>query len=528
MTRHTSPSLFPVLVLGLATSLAHPLLAQLELQRIRVKDQRSFGAFGSSVAVSGNLLAVGARDERLTANYMGAVYLFRKGSHGWVREAKLTAPVPAVHDRFGTSVALSGDQLVVGAPAYISKTTGGKIHIFRKKAGKWVHEAEFARGRWFGASVALSGNRVLAGAPGTRHRKVAWGGNNYAGAAWVFKFDGTSWLEEAKLLASDPAYGDHFGSAVSIQGNSLLVGASGEGDDSLRRFAIGSVYAFDWNGQSWVESQKFRALKSADQSFFGAAISWDGNDAVIGSPGKKANGVWGAGAAYLFHKGTAGWSQQQKWTSPWPSTSAAFGSRVALSSGLAVIGHNGRDAEGNKRGAIHVWRRTSSNKWIPEPAFQGSGLVGKYSSFGNSVALDGSTLAAGGYLEDNKPLSDGAVWLYDMSPDFHLMVLPLPLVIKDSAKFEVRHAPKNAIAFLMFGFQGTTHFPLPWPRATLRLVNPMILGTLPTGTKGSALWEFNIPAAALGVKLWAQVFELESLTRARTSNVIYSKIRLPL
>ncbi|GEM_PF-2892454 len=520
---HSLPFLFFPLALTLASSLA----GQKELQLIRVQDQVNFGDFGSSVAVSGNLLAVGARDEKITANYMGAVYLFRKRANAWIREAKLTAPVPAVHDRFGSSVALSRDLLVVGAPAYISRTTGGKIHIFRKKAGKWVHEAEFARGRWFGASVAISGKRVIAGAPGTRHSKVNWGGNNYAGAAWIFRYNGSSWVEEAKLLAGDPSYGDHFGSAVAIQGNSLLVGASGEGDDSLRKFGIGSVYAFDWNGQTWAQSQKFRALKAADQSFFGATISWDGSDALIGSPGKKANGVWGAGAAYLFHKASAGWTETNKFTSPWPSTSAGFGSRLALSGGLAVIGHNGRDAEGNQRGAIHVWRRTAPNKWTPEPAFQGSGLVGKYSGFGTSLALDGTTLAAGGFIDDNKKISHGAVWLFDLSPDFHLMVLPLPIVTKDTAKFEVRYAPKNSLALLMFGFTGLSKFPLPWPGAILRLQNPMIIGALPTGTKGFATWEFNIPAAALGVKLWTQALELESIKRARTSNVIYSKIRAP-
>jgi hypothetical protein len=507
--------------------LAGTLSAQREVQLIRVKDQIRFGAFGRATAVSGNLMAVGAPDERITANYMGAVYLFKKGPKGWVREAKLTAPTPILHERFGSSLAMTGNVLVVGGPAHLAKTTKGKIHIFRRKAGKWVHEAEFVRGRWFGSSVAISGNRVLGGGPGTRLSRVNWGGNNYAGAAWVFKFNGTQWVEEAMLKASDPDYSDHFGSAVAIQGNSLLVGASGEGDNAQRRYGIGAVYAFDWNGSSWVQSQKFRVLKPADQAFFGAAISWDGADALIGSPGKKANGIWGAGVAYLFHKSASGWVQQQKWTSPWPSTSAAFGKRLALKGGIALIGDQGRDAEGNKRGAIHVWRRSPSNKWVPEPAFQGSGLVGKYSAFSGGIALDGTTLVAGGYIEDNKPLSGGAVWVFDMSPDFHLMVLPLPLVTKDTAKFEVRYAPKNAIALLMFGFTGTMRLPLPWPGAVLRLQAPMIIGALPTGTKGSALWEFNIPAAALGVNLWTQALEIESLTKARSSNLIYSKIRLP-
>ncbi len=504
------------------------LCAQREVQLIRVKDQNSLGSFGRSTAVSGNFMAVGSPDERLTTNYMGAVYVFKKGANGWVRDAKLTAPTPILHERFGSSLALSGDLLVVGGPAHLAKTTSGKIHIFRHKKGKWIHEAEFVRGRWFGSSVAISGNRVIGGAPGTRLSRVNWGGNNYAGAAWMFKFNGTKWVEEAMIKAGDPAYGDHFGSAVALQGNSLLVGASGEGDDAQNLYGIGSVYAFDWNGSSWVQSQKFRALKSADQSFFGAAISWDGKDALIGSPGKKANGVWGAGVAYLFHKGTAGWVQQQKLTSPWPSTSAAFGGRLALKGGIALVGHNGRDAEGNKRGAIHVWRRSSAGKWVPEPAFQGSGLVGKYSGFAGGMALDGTTLVAGGYIEDKKPLSAGAAWVFDMKADFHLMVLPLPIVTKDTAKFEVRYAPKNAIALLMFGFTGTMRLPLPWPGAVLRLQSPMIIGALPTGTKGKALWEFNIPAAALGINLWTQALELESLTKARTSNLIYSKIRLPL
>ncbi|HHI79257.1 MAG TPA: hypothetical protein ENK02_04705 [Planctomycetes bacterium] len=514
-------------LLGFLVSLAGSLPAQKQLQLIRVPNQPRIGTFGESTAISGNLMAVGASDERVTGNYAGAVYVYKKVGTSWVLDARLTAPVPTALDRFGSTVALSGSVLVVGAPAILSKVHNGRIHIFRRKNGKWTHEAQFERGRWFGVSISISGNRVVSGAPGTRHSRVNWGGNNYAGAVWVFRFNGTKWVEEAKLLAGDPGYSDHFGSAVAIQGNSLLIGASGDSDEAQRRYGIGSVYAFDWNGSAWVQSQKFRALKFADQSFFGAAISWDGNEALIGSPGKKANGTWGAGAAYLFHKGTGGWVEQQKWTSPWPSTSAAFGRRVVLKGGLALIGHQGRDAEGNKRGAIHVWRRSPTNKWIPEPPFQGRGLVGKYSDFNGGLALDGNTLVAGGYIEDNSSWSGGAAWVFDMSPAFHLMVLPLPVVTKDTAKFELRFAPKNAVGILMFGFTGTTKLPLPWPGTVLRLNAPMIIGAMSTGTKGKALWEFNIPAVAQGVRLWTQALEIESFSKAKTSNLIYTRIRAP-
>ncbi len=519
-------SLFVPLLLS---ALSSALSGQKELQRIQLANPTSATAFGRSLALSGDLAAVGAPDEKITANYQGRVYVYRRTTGGWVLEAGLQAPTPTLLDRFGSSVALSGSVLVVGAPAHLSKTSNGAIHVFRRKNGKWVHEAVFKRGKWFGSSVAVSGNRIVAGAPWTRLPRLNWGGPNHAGAAWVFRYDGTKWVEEGMLKASDAYNDDHFGSSVAIQGTTILVGASGEGDEYQRRYAIGAVYAFEWSGTSWIQKQKFRATRFADNAAFGSSISMDGGVAVVGSPGKKIRAIWNAGAAYIFRKTATGWVQEQKLASPWPAQMASFGGqgRVALQGGLCLVGSGGRDASGRVHGAVHAWRKGPKG-WKLEPSFSGSGLTTKYSRFGTGLALDRGALLVGGYLENQAPRSNETVWVFDMKPDFRVMVRPLPVVIKDTASFEVRDAPGGAAAVLLWGFQGTARIPLPWPGAVLGLKFPMILGAQTVGKSGGVAWDFDIPASALGVRLWVQTLEIESLRKARTSNVIYTKISLPL
>ena len=163
------------------------------------------------MALSGDTALVGAcEQDRRRQDHAGAAYVFTRSGTSWSQQAELTASDAAANDNFGSSVALSGDTALVGA---YDKTVGGKrgagaAYVFTRSGTSWSQQAELtasdaAAGDWFGNSVALSGDTALVGAYGK-----TVGGQNSAGAAYVFTRSGTSWSQQAELSAADAAGND--------------------------------------------------------------------------------------------------------------------------------------------------------------------------------------------------------------------------------------------------------------------------------------------------------------------------------
>jgi hypothetical protein len=144
----------------------------------------------------------------------------------------------------------------------------------------------------FGWSVSVSGTVALVGAP--RHDQP---GSPDAGSAYVFRFDGTRWVEEQELTASDAAAYDDFGYSVSVSGDLALVGA--ELADSGGVVAAGAAYVFRFDGTRWVEEQKLTALDAAADDEFGSSVTIDGDTIVIGSPLDDDAGI-SSGSAYVL------------------------------------------------------------------------------------------------------------------------------------------------------------------------------------------------------------------------------------
>jgi hypothetical protein len=177
----------------------------------------------------------------------GSAYVFRWDGSSWVEEQKLLASDSTEHDYFGDSVSISGDVALVGALDY--DDFSGSAYVFRWDGVGWVEEQKLLASDGtaldhFGGSVSISEDAALVGAYGDYHNGVA-----YSGSAYVFRWDGSSWVEEQKLLTSDGAtydfikgsYGNHFGGSVSISGDVALVGATFDDDNGAYS---GSAYVF--------------------------------------------------------------------------------------------------------------------------------------------------------------------------------------------------------------------------------------------------------------------------------------------
>jgi len=275
--------------------------------------------FGISVAISGNTIVVGAAN---TSNFdapaagPGAAYVFVRPAGGWTdanESAKLTASDGQAGDAFGDSVSISGNTIAVGA-FFAADSAGndfaGKAYVFARPAGGWtgdLHETARLTAsdsqllNYMGASVATDGNSVVAGADGH---------NNFQGAAYVFAKPAGGWTnmtQTAELTASDGKGSNDFGFSMAISGETVLAGAPGAGQYR------GEAYVFVEPAGGWVnmtETAKLRNASAAEGDSFGQSAALAAGLAVIGAPGASVGGNFGQGAAYVFLKPADGWKSQ--------------------------------------------------------------------------------------------------------------------------------------------------------------------------------------------------------------------------
>ena len=271
--------------------------------------------FGLSVAIYGSTAVVGAPYK----NTGTAAYVFVRSGSAWSQQAKLTAADGGSGDLFGSSVAIYGSTVLVGAPGANSFT--GAAYVFARSGTAWSQQAMLTAAHGapsdrFGWSVAIYGSTAVVGAP---YRK--------SGTAYVFARSGTAWSQQAQLAATDGAVGGLFGSSVAIYGSTALVSAPHENSDT------GAAYVFARSGTAWSQQAKLTARGTSGESL-GWSVAIYGSTAVLGAPSNQFD----TGAAYVFARSGTAWSQQAKLTAADAASSDDFGGSVALYGSTAIAG----------------------------------------------------------------------------------------------------------------------------------------------------------------------------------------------
>ena len=320
--------------------------------------------FGSSVALSGDTLVVGATGEDSNATGVngnqtdnsagrsGAVYLFTRSGTTWTQQAYLKASNTGVNDNFGSSVALSGDTLVVGATGEDSNATGvngnqtdnsagrsGAVYLFTRSGTTWTQQAYLkasntGAGDYFGTSVALSGDTLAVGAHEEDSNATGVNGNQTdngegdSGAVYLFTRSGTTWSQQAYLKASNTSVEDYFGRSVALSGDRLAVGANRENSNATgvngnqadnSAPESGAVYLFTRSGTTWTQQAYLKASNTdghraefsrvvGDQ--FGNSVALSGDTLAVGAHeedssatgingNQSGNGAENSGAVYV-------------------------------------------------------------------------------------------------------------------------------------------------------------------------------------------------------------------------------------
>jgi uncharacterized repeat protein (TIGR01451 family) len=232
--------------------------------------------FGRSVSVSGDTAVVGAPG----IFGAGSAHVFVRSGTVWTEQQKLVASDGAAFDGFGNSVSVSGNTAVVGAPYDVTAggADTGAAYVFVRSGTVWSEQQKLvasdgAAGDSFGHSASVYQDTAVVGAYADDRP-----GGLGSGSAYLFERSGAVWSEQQKLVASDPAELDHFGESVSVFKDMVLVGASGGGLSGP-----GSAYVFVKSGTVWSQQQKLVASDGTDHDSFGSAVSVSGDTAVVGA-----------------------------------------------------------------------------------------------------------------------------------------------------------------------------------------------------------------------------------------------------
>ena len=360
--------------------------------------------FGGPVAVDGDTAVIGALFDDVGANMdQGSAYVFMRSGTRWVQQQQLLATGGAATDLFGSSVAISGDTIIVGAYSdnVGANTNQGSAYVFVRSGGVWSQVQQFTAsdgtaGAGFGISAAMTADTAIIGAA-----------TSSIGSAYVFTRSGGMWTQQQKLTASDGNSGNFFGVSVALSGETALIGADGT-------FGGGAAYVFLRSGSTWTQQQKLTASDGVAGEGFGRAVALSGQTALVGS--NAAVGGVRKGAAYAFTRSGATWSQQQKLIASDGAVDDQFGAALALEGDMAVVGAYLDDSDNENQGSIYVFARNGTT-WMQQQQLKAGDGDG-YDEFGAAVALSGMDLVVSAVMDDVAGATDqGSAYFFRVLTD---------------------------------------------------------------------------------------------------------------
>ncbi|MBN1805971.1 MAG: hypothetical protein JW837_12035 [Sedimentisphaerales bacterium] len=283
--------------------------------KLTASDGTYWDFFGYAVSISGDRCIVGALNDDENGIRSGSAYIFEWDGTKWIQQIKLTESDANSRHNFGCDVDIDGSRCIVGS-CYESNSTydNGFGYIFEWNGVSWVQTAKLKASDSnnydaFGRIVSLSGNRCIVGA--FEHQ----GDVHHSGAAYIFEFNGNEWIEQAKLLPTDGGMWHRFSLSLDISGNRCIVGT----------YDNQSIYIFEWDGVAWIQKAHLIGLGSGlDYDL----VSIDGDRCIIGADLDES--------AYIFQWNGTAWIEQTLLTPP--EGSRRFGGSVGIKDDRCIIG----------------------------------------------------------------------------------------------------------------------------------------------------------------------------------------------
>jgi hypothetical protein len=371
--------------------------------KIFASDAAASDAFGVACDVDGDRIIIGASADDDNGVQSGSAYIYDYDGTSW-NETKIIASDGDIIDFFGRNVALSGDRAVVGT--YFDDDNGtdsGSIYIYDYDGTSWnetkITASDGSANDKFGTDISVDGDRLVVGSP------LDDDNGSGSGSVYVYDWDGTTWIE-TKITASDAHTGPVFGFSVSLDGDRMVVGARFDDDNGV---GSGSIYVFDWDGSAWIET-KILASDGAAGDEFGTAVALFGDRIVVGAPDENPtnSGLFSDndGSIYIYDYDGSAWIET-KITGPGGSGFQSFGQRVDLHGDRMIV-----DILGVQDVHFYEWDGSTWLETIINPSdYPPHATIG----FGFDVALSGDRILIGAPQEDQIATNAGTLYLYDQT-----------------------------------------------------------------------------------------------------------------
>ena len=374
--------------------------------KLSASDSAQGKKLGNSVAIYGDTVIVGTHADFAKGTDSGAAVVFARTDGVWTEQAKLIGEDTSNGDLLGQAVAISGDTVVLGAIGDTPVgTDSGAAYAFARSEGVWTQQAKLIAddagpGDKFGSSVAVSGDSIVIGTPSETPTGTD------SGTAYVFtRADGT-WTQQAKLTGSGQAFNHMFGWSVAIDGDTAVVGAL---NDTTKATNSGAAYVFTRADGTWTEQAKLTASDGALDHKFGRSVAISGDTVVVGAAGVKDKGA-DTGAVYVFFRSDGTWTEQGRLTASDAAAADNFGWSVSVSGDTVVAGALNDTAKGPDSGSVYVYKRTGS-VWAQEANLTATGAAINHKT-GTSVSVSGNYLVAGSPGDFQKGTDTGAAHVF--------------------------------------------------------------------------------------------------------------------
>ncbi|QSZ40615.1 hypothetical protein GJV85_00265 [Sulfurimonas aquatica] len=384
-----------------------------QIAKLQASDAEKNDNFGTTVAVSGEYVVVGAPYEDADGiSNAGSAYVYKKDENGSLGQVqKLQATTPSADDNFGRSVAISENFIVVGAPNEdTTATNAGSVYLYERLSNGTIsfisqYQASNASASSnFGSSLAMDGSYFVVGAP----KEDTLSENS--GTAYLFQISGSVATQRAILRANSPAFKDNFGSSVAIDGDYVVVGA--HLSDTIAS-DDGSVYVFKIASNSTVGTpKKITASDREDSDYFGSAVSVSGSYILVGAPSEDSQGS-NAGSAYLYKiQSDESISELEKVQIADIESGDYFGNSVALNGQYFVVGAYKQDSLARESGSAYVYEINSGDSVSQRFKLKANDKEAD-DMFASSLAFSGDYIAVGALGEDTIASNAGSVYLFD-------------------------------------------------------------------------------------------------------------------
>lgn len=375
--------------------------------------------YGSRCAINadGSTLVVGAYGYDQPVNNAGEVYVYVRSGTTWSLQTRL-APSPAINGgSYGASVAISPDGNTMAIQA-ISNTTGvHDIDIFTRSGTTWslqqkVRPAETVTGDVFGGEIAFfnNGNKFVA----SSHMRTA--NQTYEGVLYVFARTGGVWSQEARITADSPVAGDQMGRGLAVSADGSTI-AAGSLQADLNSTDTGAIWIFVHNGTTWVQQQKIvpkdlANLKAGQR----LSLSPDGNTLVVGLPTDNLQGT-DTGSVYIYRRNAGVWTLFQTLVNNPELNSTLFGyeARIAGNNRIVALAVHAI-VQGSLSGAAYTYVQPGSDpesyqQLIPATLTEGEryGTALAYSATGDYLLIN--AVAKAGYGQVYVYVREGLTWV---------------------------------------------------------------------------------------------------------------------